>query len=120
MDAERKKELINDYKRTPRAYGVFSVTNLRNGRKLLVAAPDIDARMRRHRLQLTTGGHAVKELQQDWSEIGEDGFEFEVLERIVPDDADADISGDLKVLEELWHEKLQPYGERGYHVKKKP
>jgi hypothetical protein len=42
-----------------------------------------------------------------------------VLEYLKPgDDPDYDVRGDLDVLEELWLEKLEPYGEKGYNKKK--
>jgi hypothetical protein len=56
-------------------------------------------------------------LQSEWNEVGEDGFVFEVLDMLPPSDKPGyDVKGELRVLEELWLERLQPYGERGYNV----
>lgn len=60
-----------------------------------------------------------RDLQKDYNESDEANFSFEVLDRLEPkDDLKYDYSDDLKVLEEMWLEKLQPYDEQGYHKKK--
>jgi hypothetical protein len=42
-----------------------------------------------------------------------------VIDELVPvDEADQDYKADLRALEDLWMEKLQPYGDRGYHSPK--
>ena len=44
---------------------------------------------------------------------------FETLEDVPPrDDANYDHAADLETLEELWLEKLEPYGEKGYNERK--
>jgi len=54
------------------------------------------------------------------SEFGTGKFEFEILEEIVQDLAPGhNYASDLEALEDLWLEKLQPYGARGYNEKKK-
>jgi hypothetical protein len=43
-----------------------------------------------------------------------------LLEDVTPkDDPNYDYKADLEFLEDLWLEKLEPYGERGYNEKKK-
>ena len=40
-----------------------------------------------------------------------------MLESVNPNDEKvSDLSEELRVLEELWIEKLKPYGERGYNA----
>ena len=59
-------------------------------------------------------------LQADWNEFGEDAFEFETLEDVVPrTDPNYDYAADLEMLEDLWLEKLEPYGDKGYNERKK-
>jgi len=61
------------------------------------------------------GGHRNRELQKDWAELGSEAFEFEILDTLTPPEPpDYDPSGDLRVLEELWLDKLSLFGERGY------
>ena len=46
-----------------------------------------------------------------------DGFVFEVLDTLpASDEPGYDVKGELRVLEELWLERLQPYGARGYNM----
>ena len=55
-------------------------------------------------------------LQEDWNKYGEKAFVFEVLEVLKEkEEGFSDIKEELKKLEEKWLEKLQPFGERGYH-----
>jgi len=59
---------------------------------------------------------ANREQQQDWDELGPDQFAFEVLEVVqVQDDANFNLKDELTLLEQIWLEKLQPFGERGYN-----
>ena len=53
------------------------------------------------------GGHPNPRLQSDWAAEGPDAFVFEVLDTLSPnDDPDYDPGDDLRMLEELWLEKL--------------
>jgi hypothetical protein len=106
MTADRR-QLIRDYKRTPRAMGVGAIRNTRNGRLLLVSGVDIRSLLNRHQAQLRLGVHRHRELQADWREHGEPAFEFQVLDTLEPrDEAGYDPAADLKALEALWREKL--------------
>ena len=72
------------------------------------------------RTQLRLGGHPNRALQKDWNEFGPEAFEFQILDTLqIPDQSDYDPSDDLRVLEELWLEKLSPFEERGYNTKPK-
>jgi group I intron endonuclease len=116
-----KKELIKQYKQTIQPMGIYQVKNNKNGRIFIGSAKDLRGRINSNRFQLKTGAHFNKELQNDFNETGEQGFSFEVLDYLKPnEDADAgfDYTEELKVLEEMWLEKLQPYGEKGYNLKK--
>jgi hypothetical protein len=58
-------------------------------------------------------------LQREWKEFGEAAFVFEVLSEIVQKDGEnCDYNKEVKALEQLYLDELQPFGERGYHVKK--
>jgi hypothetical protein len=65
---------------------------------------------------LTIGRHPNEALQKDWNQFGADQFAFEILEVVaVKDDPLFNINDELTLLEEIWIEKLQPFGERGYN-----
>jgi hypothetical protein len=56
-------------------------------------------------------------LQKDWNELGADAFVFEVLDTLTPPERpDYDPSDDLRALEQLWLDKLKPFGDRGYNT----
>lgn len=100
--------------------GVYSIRNRRTGKIWIDSSIDIPSRINRYRMQLTSGMHPSKALQADWNEFGPDAFEFETLEPLEPrSDPKYDYRSDLEVLEDLWLEKLEPYGEKGYNERKK-
>ena len=100
--------------------GVFQVRNLVNEKIFVGSSMDLDAIFNRIRFQLYAGSHPNKELEADWKQFGTGKFVFEVLEEIVPrEDTNYDYKADLETLEDLWLEKLEPYGEKGYNERKK-
>jgi len=117
---DRQKELKAAYKQTDTPLGVYQIRNLVNGKVFLGASFNLPAILNRHRFQLDFGKHPNMALQEDWGKWGADQFAFEVLDNLVPMEvANCDYQADLTVLEELWLEKIQPYGERGYNDRKK-
>lgn len=100
--------------------GVFQITNLKNSKVFVVSSLNLDGMLNRQRFQLELKGHPNKNLQKDWNETGAENFVFEVLEELPPRESPAyDYKEDLEVLEDLWIEKLEPYGEKGYNERKK-
>jgi group I intron endonuclease len=113
---DSRKELINAYKRTPKTMGAYQIRNKLNGKCYVAASKDIVARLNRHRADLKFGGEAVKSLLTDWREFGEENFAFEILDRLEPlDTPDYKPADDLKVLEAIWLDKLQPFEPAGYN-----
>ena len=109
-----------DYKLGRRPMGIFQIRNVKNDKLLIGSTPNLDAVFNRHKFQLDAGAHPSKALQTDWIEIGGENFAFEILEELPPrDDPNYDHSSDLETLEDLWLEKLEPYGEKGYNERKK-
>lgn len=116
-----RRELIRQYKETPRPVGVYRVRNTRNDRAFVASSVDLPAALNRERFQLRMRGHPNTALQRDWDEHGPEAFVFEVLDTLSrKDEADYDPGEDLRSLEELWLERLTPYGERGYNAPKQP
>ena len=113
-----RKELIRQYKETRRPMGIFCVRNTSNGKILIGSSVDLPSRLNREQAQLRLGAHPNPELQKDWNALGAASFAFEALDTLIPPDGmDYDPAFDLGVLEQLWLDKLMPYGERGYNVK---
>ena len=100
--------------------GIFLIRNLVNEKIFVGSSMDLPAIFNRIRFQLAAGAHMNKPLEADWKRHGAPKFEFEVLEEIVPrEDPNYNYTADLEVLEDLWLEKLQPYGDKGYNEPKK-
>ena len=96
--------------------GVYRVVNLRDGRSLVGRSVDLPASLNRERAALRFGSHANAALQRDWNALGPDAFAFEVPDTLAPPDDRPgwNPADDLRVLEALWLERLEPFGERGY------
>lgn len=115
---ESRKSLIEEYKRTPRDMGVYRVQNTVNGKSFVASSKDVRARINRHKMDLKNNSERVRGLQEDWNACGAEAFKFEVVDLLKPPEDDTyDPTEDLEVLEKLWLEKLEPYGENGYNVR---
>ena len=116
----KKKELKREYKLNHRPMGVYQIRNVANDKILIGSTLNLPGLFNRDRLQLNTGSHPNASLQSEWKEFGSDSFAFEILDELSATEGPAhDYRPDLAFLEELWIEKLQPYGERGYNKQKK-
>jgi hypothetical protein len=111
-----KRTLKREYKEAEIPMGVYRIWNKRSDRSLVGSSLNLPAILNRSRSELRLGGHRNRELQSDWNALGEEAFELEILDTLPPrDEPGYDARRELKVLEDLWLERLQPYGERGYN-----
>ncbi|HJR08628.1 MAG TPA: GIY-YIG nuclease family protein [Pyrinomonadaceae bacterium] len=116
---ERKRRLKKEYLQNRRASGVFLIRNMINDKVFVGVGLDLSGIINSHKFQLAAGVHRNRRLQNDWNEFGGESFAFEILDQLEPRaDAEDDGRNDLAFLEELWLEKLQPYGARGYNKRK--
>lgn len=113
-----KKELKQNYKLSVRPIGVFQICNLTNEKVFVGSSENLDGIFIGHKFQLNAGIHPNKQFQADWNELGEDKFAFEILEKLEQRNG-IDIKKELEFLEDLWLEKLQPFGKKGYNERKK-
>ena len=111
------KEINREYKDRVKPAGVYQVKNLANGKVLLGSSLNLEGPLNRHKFMLKIGSHTNKALQKDWDELGPGQFIFEILEEVKhKDDPSFNLKDELTLLEMIWLEKLQPFGERGYNV----
>jgi len=76
----------------------------------------LPARLNRCKAELKMGSHRNRVLQDEWKQFGSEDFEIKELEILEPaDDPGYDLTEDLHVLEELWLEKISPFGDKGYN-----
>lgn len=115
----RKEELKQLYKETKVEAGVYQIKNTKNQKVFIGSTRNLKT-LNGQQFTLRMGSHINKSLQEEWNEYGEDTFSIEVLEILKEkEDGYFDVKDALKKLEEKWMEKLQPYGDRGYHQLKK-
>ena len=116
-NARTAKELKREYKERRKPAGIFQVKNIANGKVLLGSSLNLEGPLNGHKFMLTTGLHRNESLQRDWKTFGPDKFVFEVLEVVqVKDDPNFNLDDELILLEQIWIEELQPFGERGYNT----
>jgi hypothetical protein len=111
-----KRAAKREFKEAKTVAGIYRVHNVAEDRSLVGASINVTAILNRHRAGLRMGGHENKKLQSDWNRLGEAGFAFEVVDTLKEADRPGtDVKRELATLEQLWLERLAPYGERGYN-----
>lgn len=116
---EENKRLKKEYQSNRRPMGVFLIRNMLNDKVFVAVGLDLQGIINSHTYQLKMGVHRNRQLQSDWNEFGGENFAFEILDQLEPrEDMSDDGRTDLAFLEELWLEKLQPFGSRGYNKQK--
>jgi group I intron endonuclease len=112
-----QQDIKREYKEIKKEAGVFQVKNTVNGKVFLGSSLNLQGPLNAHRFMLTIGSHRNKTLQKEWNEFGEEKFVFEILEKVkVKDETNFDVRDELTLLEQIWLEKLQPFGEKGYNT----
>jgi len=111
-----KKEIKRKYKETLPPMGIYQIRNLVNGKIFIGRSKNLHGKSNSYLFQLNHGSHMNRELQEDFNQLGEDKFIFEIIDYLEPKEGISyDYTKDLETLEELWIEKLQPFGEKGYN-----
>ncbi len=112
-----REELKREYKERPKPAGIFQIRNKANGKILLGSSLNLEGPLNSHKFMLTIGRHRNETLQKEWNEYGAGQFAFEILEVVkVKDDPNFNLSDELTLLEQIWLEKTQPFGEKGYNT----
>ena len=111
-----KKELKSDYKNIRFPMGVFQIRNQVNGKIFVGSSMNLEKIFNRHRFELEMGSHRNTSLQKDWNEFGAESFVYEILGE-VKYEAEKVVNYDqeVKIMEEMFLEELQPFGEKGYN-----
>jgi group I intron endonuclease len=111
-----RAEIKRAYKLAPKEAGVFQIKNIKNGRLYLGSSTNLHGPLNKHRFMLSIGRHDVALLQKDYNELGSSAFCFEILEVVKQtDDPNFNLEQELTLLEQIWIEKLNPFGQNGYN-----
>ena len=126
LDKQKKKEIAAAYAKSFRPMGIFQLRNKENGKIFVGAAMDLDGMRNRIAFFGSPQEAPFHELKEEWARYGPERFEFEIVDRLKPktdslaDPAElAAYKAELGGLLELWLDKLQPYGDKGYNKRKK-
>lgn len=110
MEKNDKKQLRQMYRERRITGGVYAIYNTQNGKRLLQSTADIEGSKNRFVFAQSTGTCISLKLQRDWEKSGPAAFSFEVLEELEkkPEQTEREFAEEVKLLEELWREKLEP------------
>jgi hypothetical protein len=119
---QNRREFVAPCK-SARPMGVYQIRNTENGKIFVDKSIDLTASRHRHYFVASMNRPPIAELLEEWKVYGGRRFVFEVLEVIHPGETDGAAGADqcrneLSALLDVWLEKLQPYGERGYNIRK--
>ncbi len=113
------KQLREEYKQKKFKIGVFQIRNTINGKIFVGSSVNLDAIWNRINVELKFGGHRNVTLQNEWNEFGEENFKFEIVSELQQTDGDnVDYSKEVKKLEAMFIDELQPFAEKGYNSAK--
>jgi len=87
--------------------GVYAVRNTLNGMAYIGSSLNIEQRLQAHRSNLRRGAGCNRQLSTAWQAVGEERFEFVILETTVEDD------WILTTAEQKW---LDTYADRSYNL----
>jgi Uncharacterized protein conserved in bacteria len=119
---DRKAELKQAYKMNPRQGGVFQIKNLVNGKVFIGSGANAEGQINKYKFGLKLNSTDNVELQNEWNTYGAENFSFEILDylKMKDDMTIKEYKTELTLLEEMWCEKLNVYGNKGYNIKKQP
>lgn len=90
--------------------GIYSITNLNNGKIYIGSSVDVRSRFSQHKSGLRKSNHHNRYLQRAWDKYGEGCFEFKVIEVV------EDVSVILE-REQYWIDKYESYDSSiGYNI----
>lgn len=99
--------------------GIFAIRNKTNGKCYLATSHNLRGAINSALFQLNFGSFRLRELQQDWTALGENNFTVETLEilKYDKDESKVDYSDELEILRMYWEEKLAKEGTELYGKK---
>jgi hypothetical protein len=97
-----RKAAIDAYKNREPKRGIFCIRCVPTGRRWVGAAPDLDAVRNQQWFLLSHGSHRNHDLQAAWQSLGEQAFEFVILETLDKDVEPTRVNDLLKQGKELW------------------
>jgi group I intron endonuclease len=111
-----KKKLLKEYKETVQPMGIFQIKNLQNEKIFIGSSLNLRATMNRFKFDPEISCDGISQLKKDFKQFGADNFIIEIIDELeVKKDKSYDYREDLSELKQMWIDKLQPFGEKGYN-----
>jgi hypothetical protein len=101
-----RKAALRSYKERKVRPGIYAVRNRQTGRAWAGSAPDVDACKNGLWHTLLAGRHLDKSLQAEWNHLGQDAFDFVVLETIEEEMTPLVLKETLKAKKAEWSKAL--------------
>ena len=115
MQADRKKELKQQYREMETEAGVYQIRNTANNKVFIGSTRNLKT-LNGKAFQLNNGSFINRRLQEEWNSYGSQAFVFEILEILQKKpEGYFDEKSELKKLEDKWLSQIEPFGERGYN-----
>jgi hypothetical protein len=98
--------------------GVYIIRDKEHNTIYLGSNKNMRAIFNRHRMELETHIHTIKELQAAYDKSGYEAITFEVIDMLEPkEEKGYDYTEDIQTLEELWCSKLHEEGKEFFILK---
>jgi hypothetical protein len=108
----RRRELVDEYRRTGPEVGVYRLVNTRTGKAFLGSTLNLGSVRGKLDFARKTGGVSALDTKiwADARQFGAEAFDLEILEvlEVRPEQTQAEIRADLATLEALWRERFDP------------
>ena len=101
-----RKAAIRKYKERKSPCGVFAIRCTTTGRAWVGSSRNLNAARNRYWFALRLGGQHPSTLQAEWNALGEQAFEYEVLEQLKDDTTPSGIVDLLKEKSLQWRAEL--------------
>ena len=105
----RRKELVSQYRARTQTGGVFSITCLPTGKRIIKKALDLQGSRNHFEFAKMTGSCVDPNFTAEWKEFGPEAFCFEVLEQLEKKETqtDKEFAEDIAALEEICRSNLK-------------
>lgn len=107
MNADKRKQLINDYKTKPSVGAVYAIDCSGNHRRIVKSTVDIGGIQSRFQFAMSIKGCPDPMLNNEWIQYGSESFSLVILEelKMKKDQSPREFADDMKQLYKLWLEK---------------
>jgi len=110
MNSIDRKAAIKEYKERKIPRGIFVLRCLATGQPWVGSALNLEAARNRNWFALRQKMHPDKTLQKVWNDIGEQAFQYDILEKLADDVAEMSVGDLLKEKRRHWIAKLGATG----------